>query len=89
MKKKKRNKKKSKPSNLPEPEIVQPSCTCGVPAAGPRPSKTRKNKDRQFYYCGESKQVKTAPNQSNQRNKRTNKKKEEHKCDFILWVDEM
>jgi len=88
VKKKKRNKKKSKPASaeITPSEIVKPSCNCGVAAAGPRLSKTRKNKQigREYYYCGKSKSF-----NKHLSTKGGKSRKESQLCDFILWVDEV
>merc|ERR1712157_147784 len=54
-----KTKKNKKLKSLPkykkiEPDPV-PNCECGVVAFGPKISKTRKNKGREYYCCGVTK----------------------------------
>jgi len=75
-KKKKHSKKKSSGSTgkAQNHHHVTPMCDCGVSAAGPRSSKTRKNSGRQYFSCGNIVGKKAKKNQRN--------------CDFVLWVEQ-
>ena len=60
-----------------EPDPV-PNCECGVVAFGPKISKTRKNKGREYYCCGVTKSKVDSK-----------KNKDSQKCNFVAWKDEI